>query len=218
MLKIKLLVIEYHHKLIVNLTALIILMTASSSAQSTFDFDGNSYSLQIIGSQTWMRENLNVSHFRNGDPIPQITNSRDWIEAWRKNEPAWCYPENSDSLGRIYGKLYNWFAVNDPRGLAPKKFRIPNFLDFKYLCDFIGNNGFNGAQIKNTSFDLQIAGYRDILTGFDGRNKFSSWWTSEISNSDNAWSVLIGSNFGPRLQKTGGVFGNGTSVRCILDE
>ena len=73
-----------------------------------------------IGDQIWMQTNLDVAYYRNGDPIRNCKTKEEWLDAKNKKEGAWCYYENSDSLGIIYGKLYNWYAVSDPRGLAPK--------------------------------------------------------------------------------------------------
>ncbi|HEV7621116.1 MAG TPA: FISUMP domain-containing protein, partial [Flavisolibacter sp.] len=71
-----------------------------------------------ICNQTWMVENLDVSNYRNGDPIPQVKDQQTWVDL---TTSAWCwYNNDSAKYGSIYGKLYNWYAVNDPRGLAPK--------------------------------------------------------------------------------------------------
>ena len=86
-----------------------------------------------IGNQVWMAENLTVAKFRNGDLIPQVKT----LEEFKKvSGPAWCYYEFSESNGLKYGKLYNWYAVNDPRGLAPIGWRIPKTDDFWLLLEF----------------------------------------------------------------------------------
>src|ERR1035437_9378616 len=74
-------------------------------------------------SQIWMLKNLEVTTYRNGDPIPQVTNRGAWD---RLSTGAWCYYNNDPAMGAIYGKLYNWYAVNDPRGLAPAGWHIPS--------------------------------------------------------------------------------------------
>jgi hypothetical protein len=73
-----------------------------------------------IGNQIWMTKNLNVSRYRNGDPIPQVQQG-DAIEWETLTTGAWCYFKSGNFTAddRIHGKLYNWYAVNDPRGLAP---------------------------------------------------------------------------------------------------
>jgi uncharacterized protein (TIGR02145 family) len=77
-----------------------------------------------IGTQTWMTENLNVTHFRNGDSIPEAKTDEEWKTASDNKQPAWCYYNNDTANGKKYGKLYNWYAVNDLRGLAPVGWHI----------------------------------------------------------------------------------------------
>lgn len=79
-----------------------------------------------IGSQVWTTTNLNVVTFRNGDTIPEAKSEKDWETAGYNKQPAWCYNENNAGYGVKYGKLYNWYAVNDPRGLAPNGWHIPS--------------------------------------------------------------------------------------------
>ena len=87
-------------------------------AYSLMDIEGNSYGAKKIGNQIWMTENLKVKKYRNGDIIPQVQDSLQWSQL---TTGAWCYYENDPSKGI----LYNWFAVNDPRGLAPEGWHIP---------------------------------------------------------------------------------------------
>jgi uncharacterized protein (TIGR02145 family) len=86
-----------------------------------------------IGKQVWMTKNLDVDRFRNGDLIPEVTSEAQWIEYGRLRKPAWCYYDNKPENGKKYGKLYNGYAVNDSRGLAPKGWRIPTYSDFELL-------------------------------------------------------------------------------------
>jgi hypothetical protein len=79
----------------------------------------------IIGNQEWQFKNLDVDRFRNGDEIPQVQSAAEWEQAGRERRPAWSYYENDAENGKIYGKLYNWYAVNDARGLAPEGWHIP---------------------------------------------------------------------------------------------
>jgi len=184
-------------------------------SQGVNDYDGNVYHTISIAGQFWFSKNLNVAHFRNGDSIPEAKNMKEWKDAWLNSRPAWCYPDNKADLGYSYGKLYNWFAVNDSRGLAPEGYRIPNFNDWMILVSYFGDNGLNSDNIKHSGFEYPRAGYRDILTGFSGLNEYSSWWASDLSIKNNAWHILVGEKFGPRLMKQGGVLGNGISIRCI---
>ena len=79
----------------------------------------------IIGNRTWMTHNLSVSHFRNGDPIPEVKTDEDWLEAGKNEQPAWCWPWNDSILYHDCGKIYNYFTVIDPRGLTPEGWRLP---------------------------------------------------------------------------------------------
>ena len=90
-----------------------------------------------IGQQIWATKNLNVSHFKNGDTIFHAITIDDWHQASEKEIPAWCYYNNNSTNGKIYGKLYNWYAVNDTRGLAPDGWQIPANYDFDFLKEYI---------------------------------------------------------------------------------
>lgn len=86
----------------------------------------NGFKTVKIGNQEWVIENLNVDCFRNGDAIPEVKSHKEWIIAGREEKPAWCYYDNDLANGERYGKLYNWFAVMDPRVLSPEGFHIPS--------------------------------------------------------------------------------------------
>jgi len=98
-----------------------------------------------IGSQVWMLKNLDLDHYRNGDIIPEITDLTQWSKL---KTGAWCYYNNSDSLGKIYGKLYNWYAVNDPRGLAPDGYHIPDDTEWTVLTNYLGGEEIAGSKLK----------------------------------------------------------------------
>jgi hypothetical protein len=90
-----------------------------------------------IGNQVWMKQNLNVDEFRNGDPIPEAKSAEEWRNAYEYNQPAWCYYNNDPSNGSKYGKIYNYYAVSDTRGLAPKGWRIPRLEEWEELTNFL---------------------------------------------------------------------------------
>jgi uncharacterized protein (TIGR02145 family) len=108
-----------------------------------------SYKSVKIGTQTWMTENLNVSTFRNGDPIPETKTREEWEQAGNKKQPAWCYYENDPKNGAKYGKLYNWYAVNDPRGLAPAGWHVPTDSEWTAFEEQLGND--SRKRLKSTS-------------------------------------------------------------------
>lgn len=99
------------------------------------DIDGNEYLTLIIANQEWMIENLKVTHYKNGDPIQNLEDYDDWINT---NEGAYCFYNNDPANAVIYGNLYNWFAVNDQRGLAPEGWRVPSDVDIMELEQVIG--------------------------------------------------------------------------------
>jgi uncharacterized protein (TIGR02145 family) len=109
----------------------------------------NTYKTVVIGDQTWMAENLSVSTFRNGDTIQEMKTLDEWKMAAKQRKPAWCYYNNDASNGTKYGKLYNFFAVSDPRGLAPKGWHIPTGNDWVKLSKFLGNKREVGAKLKS---------------------------------------------------------------------
>ena len=101
-----------------------------------------------IGTQTWTSKNLNVTKYRNGDAIPQVQDKNAWAKL---KTGAWCYYENNTANGTTYGKLYNWFAVNDTRGLAPKGYHIPTDAEWTILTDYLGGDTIAGTKMKSTS-------------------------------------------------------------------
>ena len=114
----------------------------NSNFNTCIDIDGNIYKTVKIGSQTWMAENLNVEHFQNGYPIQEAKTNEEWKKAGENNRPAWCYYNFDPINGEKYGKLYNWYAINDSRRLTPKEWHVPSDNEWKelekYLVDKVG--------------------------------------------------------------------------------
>ena len=104
-----------------------------------------------IGTQVWTSKNLEVSTFRNGEAIPEAKSKEEWAKAGVNRQPAWCYYDNDPNNGKKYGKLYNWYAVNDSRGLAPKGYYIPSDAEWTVLTDFLGGDGKAGEKMKSKS-------------------------------------------------------------------
>ena len=166
------------------------------------------YKTVIIGNAEWMAENLNTSRFLNGDLILEAKTDEEWIEAAANETPAWCFYNNDPLNGVKYGRLYNWYAINDPRGLAPEGWRIPTDCDVWDLIKSLGpsktdNSSENkaGQQLKsiigwaddgngnnNSGFNAKPSGWR--LVGGDndgsvgGLNYIAVWWTKSIDNSN----------------------------------
>ena len=179
----------------------------SEPAEPVKDIDGNIYKTVKIGNQIWMAENLKVIHYRNGDLIPEIKGKFEWEEREQEQEPAWCCYENDTSNIKIYGLLYNWYAVSDRRSIAPEGWRVPTDDDWKELEMCLGMNmsdneerlwrGTNegsklagntslwdeGNLTKDTafgksSFSALPAGLRNYSSVFVGIGFTANFWTS----------------------------------------
>lgn len=126
-----------------------------------------------IGNHIWMTKNLEVNKFANGDDIPQAKNPDEWITAGQNKKPVWCYYEFSDALGARYGKIYNWYAVKDPRGLAPKGWGIPTIKDWESTFAALNDNGqsiaggYPGVGRKLKSIDFWKNTNGNNLSGFN---------------------------------------------------
>ena len=103
-----------------------------------------------IGEQEWMVENLNVDKFKNGDAILEAKTGEAWEKAIAQGKPAWCYYGMDSTNEEKYGKLYNWYVVNDPRGLAPKGWHVPSDSEWQTLIDFLGGESVAGGKMKET--------------------------------------------------------------------
>ena len=111
---------------------------------STFSFAQTT----TLGTQVWSTKNLDVTTFRNGDPIFYAQTDEDWEKAGANGQPAWSFFEHDPKNEETYGKLYNWYAVNDPRGLAPEGWKIPTIEDFLKLYEHLGG-------VKTAMFKLK---------------------------------------------------------------
>lgn len=187
-----------------------------------------------IGNQIWMAENLNVDEFRNGDTIPHAKSIEEWIKADKEQSPAWCYYDNDPVLGEKYGKLYNWYTVNVPQGLAPEGWRIPRNDDWSSVGHFLGDAYSVGVKMKSTSewkqdgngtnengFSGLPGGLRRNygLGGYIGYNfigRFSFWWSSSEYNCNNAFYYFLNLKNGRLLCQTEQK-GYGYSIRCLKD-
>jgi uncharacterized protein (TIGR02145 family) len=110
----------------------------------------NSFAQTVtIGTQTWTTKNLDVSTFRNGDLIPEAKTDEEWKAANENKQPAWCYHENNTANGTKYGKLYNWYAVIDARGLAPAGWHVPTDEEWTVLENSLGDDA--GKKMKSSS-------------------------------------------------------------------
>ena len=156
--------------------------------------DGSVYKTIRIGSQTWMTNNLNVNRFRNGELIPEAKSIEDWQNAGINKQPAWCYLNNDSIKGKEIGRLYNWYAINDPRGLLPEGWIVPSVEYWDNLTDALG--GFNISnelpQMKYIekypiNYPMNERGYRDDDGNFSN-DEIGVWWSD--GDGDNAFALF----------------------------
>ncbi len=192
------------------------------------DIDSNHYRIVQIGIQIWMAENLKVTHYLDGEDIPDVTDATKWTNlttgalCWYNNEPL--------SYGTIYGALYNWYAVSDSRNLSPAGWHVPTDTEWTTLIKYLGEEGVAGGKMKekgtaywlspNTGAD-NSSGFSALPGGacsyngtFDGVGSFGYWWTATENSTLNAWtfklySTSAGTTRGQYYKSTG------LSVRCV---
>ena len=195
------------------------------------DIDGNVYNTVIIGTQVWMVENLKTTKYRNGDPIQYISDSTQWNIYF--NTGAYCTYRNDNSYANIYGHLYNWYAVNDNRNIAPSGWHIPSNDEWTTLTTFLGGISVAGSKLKEagtvhwaspntgatneTGFAALPGVYRN---GYDGMYNWISdllyLWSSDKISSSTAYCQVMEYNY---AESSYGFFEKifGFSVRCLKD-
>ena len=185
----------------------------------------------VIGTQQWMSKNLDVAFYRNGDVIPQVTDQTAWAGL---ATGAWCYFNNDSTQGTKFGKLYNWYAVNDPRGLAPQGWHIPSSTETLTLIYTLGGNSVAGAKMKeagtvtwttstaggnNNSGWAGLSGGSRYLDGSFWMNffgKYCFWWNSDAWDISTAWSLTL-SYDATRADRGYDNKISGSYVRCVRD-
>ena len=192
------------------------------------DIDGNSYPTVLIGNQFWMAENLKTTRFADGSVIPNVTDNDAWNQL---STPAWCNYNNSLANDLVYGKLYNWFTVSDPRNVCPSGWHAPTDAEWTILIDFLGGTNVAGGKMKTTTswsspntgatnesnFSGLPGGTRYPNLGtFDDVGYYGYWWSSTESNTYNAWYRLLNYNNGSAT-RTSYFKQVGFSVRCLRD-
>lgn len=214
---------------------------AVSVEQTNLDNKSDVDGIQI-GTQIWAKSNLDKSTFNNGEAIPQASNYDEWVIAEKKHTPAWCYYDNDPNNGKLFGKLYNWYAVNDSRGLAPKGWHIPSDIEWTVLSNYLGGEDEAGKKMKSNNQDYPtkwayqgsgtnaynfdalpagFCGYRYIngtRAGnaiYLGLGEYSYWWSSTLSSTGNAWHRVLYYDAKYLLKSNYHLNSSGMSVRCI---
>ena len=187
-----------------------------------------------IGTQIWTRCNLNVSTYANGDPIPEVTDPVVWASL---TAGAWCHYDNNPANDAIYGKLYNWHAVNNISngGLAPAGYHIPTDEEWTILTDYLGGLGVAGGKMKstgtiqentglwespnaeatnNSEFTGIPGGQRNVDAEFGYIGLFGFWWSSTQAPAETAWRRSLNYSSGT-VDRIANYKTNGFSVRLI---
>ena len=179
-----------------------------------------------IGTQVWTTKNLDVATFRNGDPIPEAKTPEQWREAGNYSQPAWCYYNNKTANGTEYGKLYNWHAAVDDRGIAPVGYHIPTDEEWTVLSNFLGGEDMAGKKMKSTSgwkdsngtnssgFSGLPGGYRNYDDDFGSVGDYGSWWSASRNEDSYIWVRAI---TGLGLIRYDHHDYMGLSIRCVED-
>jgi uncharacterized protein (TIGR02145 family) len=203
--------------------------TGMKTNETVTDIDGNIYHIIKIGSQVWMVENLKTTRYRDGSPIPNISNNDEWVKL---KTGACCDYENKSSNSNTYGKLYNWYAAADSRNIAPAGWRVPTSEDYDLLASYLGGWKVAGGKLKEagtahwsspnisgtneTGFTGLPAGRRDSSYSFEDLYYTGYFWTSSPPDNGSArcWMIMQRrADFG----KSSGYLENGYSIRCIRE-
>jgi len=196
---------------------------------SMYDIKRADFQTVNICNQNWMTKNLDVVTYRNGDTIPNVTDPTEWSQL---TTGAWCYYENDSSLGKIYGKLYNWYAVVDPRGLAPEGYRVSSNADWFNLYNCLGDSAGNKMREVGTAHweipdegATNSSGFTGLGGGACDNNQnfvilkiWGCWWTTDQADYDTdawQWGLLYDVK---ELNGWNCVKKNGVSVRCIKND
>lgn len=198
------------------------------------DIDGNQYPVVKIGEQYWLQENLRVTRYRNGDPVPVVTADAQWKNL---TNGAMCIFDNLAGNDTVYGNLYNWHALNDNRGLCPVGWHVPSDMEWGKLVSFLGGNMTAGGKLKSegtieqgtglwffpnkaatnsSGFTGLPGGYRINYGTFYSLGNVAYFWSSSDTASVNAWHFILDAN-NADLKRYFSFKTNGYSVRCCKD-
>lgn len=155
--------------------------------------DGKVYKTVKIGSQVWLAQNLNTDRFQNGDVIPEAKTREEWYLAGENKQPAWCYFDNDTANGSKYGKLYNWYAVVDPRGLAPKGWHIPRDSEWDIVVNFLGGGAKAGVKMKSKiGWNIDCNGTNSSgFSGLPGGIRENNGFSDTRINGCAFWSTTV---------------------------
>jgi uncharacterized protein (TIGR02145 family) len=195
---------------------------------SVSDIDGNLYKTIIIGTQTWMAENLKVTHYRNNNPIPNISITEIWDTLSRG---AYCDFDSTQSNSAIYGKIYNYYTITDTRNLCPDQWHVATAEEWITLIEYLGGSNIAGGKLKESSFlhwfspntgADNSSGFTALPVGIFNSGTFNSfgihacWWIAKESDSQYAW-VRVLNNYDTQVESKYVDKRFGLTIRCIHD-
>jgi len=199
----------------------------SNGEETIRDIDGNTYKIVKIGDQWWMTENLKVTHYRNGDPISNVTVDSLWVNL---QNGAYCDHLNNADNTAMYGRLYNWYTVNDHRIIAPEGWRVPSNADWQELIDHLGGQAVAGGKMKQSGTEqwnnpnhgaTNESGFTAIPVGIRSNSGYfielginSYFWSKTESNLYIGYRLHL--SYGHAQAQLGGADKQlGYSLRCI---
>jgi uncharacterized protein (TIGR02145 family) len=200
---------------------------------SMVDIDGNIYNTVQIGTQCWTQSNLKVSKYRNGDNIPTGLSDAQWGST---TSGAYAIYNNDAANDALYGKLYNWYAVTDSRGLCPTGWHVPSDGEWTTLTTFLGGESVAGGAMKSTATQPTPGGWNTPNTGATNSSGFTGlpggdrrsggecydlgvngyWWSSSVAGWGLAWARNLNCS-NALAYRNGGYHPDGFSVRCARD-
>jgi uncharacterized protein (TIGR02145 family) len=200
---------------------------------SATDADNNNYPVVQIGTQKWFGKNLTTSKFNDGSSITQVQTNTTWNTL---STPAYCIYANNATYHALYGKLYNWFAIdaasNGNKNVCPVGWHVPTESDWNTLLTYLGGEMVAGGKIKSicastwltpnsaatneTGFTALPGGYRDATGPFDFAGLYAQFWSSTSYDGTTAWMYLLSYSDG-QVGPTPDYKKGGSSIRCIKD-
>ena len=198
------------------------------------DVDGNMYTTIVIGKQAWLVENLKTTRYRNGDIIPNVVDSVEWKNI---RTGAQCYYNNDQSNSYIYGSLYNWYVVNDPRKICPEGWHVPSDAEWAALTTSLGGLAVSGGKMKQEGITLwntpntgatNQSGFTALPSGRRRATEFMThadyeflgnagrWWSSSQHDTETAWTrAMHFDDMAVERSTRAKVYG--LAIRCIKD-
>lgn len=190
-------------------------------------YHGHAYPVVLIGDQWWFAENLRTELYRNGDTIPELPQQGDW--RYIRSGAQAVYRSDPNVFAR-YGRLYNWYAVTDPRGLCPQGWRVPTAADWEALAFALGGDSLAGGVLKDTLFWGGPNTGATNASGFNGRpggarsnygeylfeGAYGYYWSSTPDGPDKAVFRFL-ATYNADLYWNSSEPQDGFSCRCVRD-